>query len=105
MDTDHERIDVLSKRIAHLRKAYAKGLGRKATTLEAAAINRAAMLTAKAEAAGCDANCSPNDVVRLDNAAARARLAMSAALKRKPPPMKSLQEYEREALERRAATA
>jgi hypothetical protein len=85
LETNANRIDGLSKRSAHLRKAFARGLGRKATTLEAAAIARAATLTARAEAAANDPDITLNDVVRADNAAQRARAAM-AALIAKPKP-------------------
>lgn len=80
MESDTPQIDALSKRIAHLRKAYAKGLGRKASTLEAAAILRAATLSAEAELALLDPSVSLNDKTRIDGAAARARRDMAAVL-------------------------
>jgi hypothetical protein len=80
LDTNANRIDGLSTRTAHFRKAYARGLGRKATTLEAAAIERAARLTALAEHALVDPNVSINDRVRLDGCAAKARRDMAAVL-------------------------
>jgi hypothetical protein len=49
------------------------------------AIQRAALLTAKAEAAALDPNASSNDVVRLDNAAARARQAMHQTFATRKP--------------------
>jgi hypothetical protein len=50
------------------------------------AMDRAATMTAKAEAAAFDPATTANDVVRLDNAAARARAEMFAmfAAKREP---------------------
>src|SRR6266487_2471454 len=42
-------IDSLQKRVADLRRAFAKGLGHKPSTLQAAAIRRAALLAAQAE--------------------------------------------------------
>jgi hypothetical protein len=73
--------DALSKRVKHFKKAFGKGLGHKPSTLESAAILRAATLTAKAELAAADPTTSANDLVRLDNAAARARSDMWAALR------------------------
>jgi hypothetical protein len=72
--------DALSRRITHFKKAFGKGLGHKPRTLESAAILRAATLSAKAELAAADPTTSANDLVRLDNAAARARADMRAAL-------------------------
>jgi hypothetical protein len=72
--------DTLSKRIAHFRKAFAKGLGRRPSALQNAAMLRAARLTALAEAAALDPTTTANDLVRLDGAARRARLDMKATL-------------------------
>jgi hypothetical protein len=72
----------LSDRVTYLKRAYARGLGHKPTTLQSAAIQRAAVLSAKAEAAALDPNVTPNDLVRLDHAAARARRDMEHALQR-----------------------
>ena len=94
MEANATRIDGLSKRIAHFRKAYARGLGRKASTLEQAAIDRAARLTALAEAAALDPDSALNDIVRLDGAAQRARRDMEALLvqgKRAPTPANASQ--------------
>ena len=65
------------RRIAQLKRAYQRELARKATVIEKAAIDRAAVLTARAEAAAIDAEASDEDVVRLDGAAHRARQASS----------------------------
>lgn len=78
-------IDPLSKRVAHFRKLFAKGLGRKATPLQAAALNNAAVLTARAEAAGLDPSVSLNDCVRINGAAAKARRDMEALLAKRRP--------------------
>ena len=75
----------LARRIGYFRKIYGKGIGHKPTALQGAAISRAAVLTAIAEAAAINPAVSINDVVRADNAAARARAAM-AALIDKPKP-------------------
>lgn len=80
MNTDHSTNTALQKRIAHLHKAFAKGIGRKATTLEATAIQRAARLTAIAEFATSNPGVSLTDLVRLDHAAERARAAMATTL-------------------------
>lgn len=81
METNTSRIDSLSKRTGHFRKAFARGLGRKASTLEQAAIDRAARLAALAEAAALDPDSNLNDVVRTDGAAQRARRDMEALLR------------------------
>ena len=94
MDMDQSSATQLEKRVARLRKSYAKGLGRKATFLEAAAIQRAAKLTAIAEFALSNPGVSLTDKVRLDNCAAKARTAMATALAkaRDRVPTPSLQE-------------
>jgi hypothetical protein len=94
LETNANRIDGLSKRTAHFRKAFARGLGRKANTLEAAAIERAARLTALAEQALVDPNVSINDRVRLDGCAAKARRDMQALIgKREPARGDALERY------------
>ncbi len=95
MERDAPRIDPLARRIAHLRKAYARGLGHKPSTLQAAAIDRAARLTALAEQAAADPQSTSNDVVRLDGQAARARRDMAAELGAKSEPVETLQDYVR----------
>jgi hypothetical protein len=81
MGSDNSSSDALSKRVAHLRKAYAKGLGHKPSTLESAALLTAARLTAEAERALADPSVSLNEKVRIDGAARRARTDMWAVLK------------------------
>ena len=61
------------KRIKSFRRALQKQLGRRPTTIEKAALIRAAVLSATAEAAMTDPTVSHEDRVRLDNTAARAR--------------------------------
>jgi hypothetical protein len=92
---DRMHTDALSKRIRHFKKAFGKGLGHKPSTLESAAILRAATLSAKAELAALDPTTSANDLVRLDNAAARARADMRAALAPKAEEMPSILQYAR----------
>jgi hypothetical protein len=70
----------LEHRIACLRRAYGRGLGRKPSLVEEAAMARAARLTARAEAAAADPTVDLNSLVRIDNAAARARASMDAVL-------------------------
>jgi hypothetical protein len=72
--------DSLAKRICALRRAYAVGLGHKPSTIQAAAIMRAATLQAQAEAALHDPTITINDRVRLDGAARRAIRDMRTVL-------------------------
>jgi hypothetical protein len=74
------------RRTSALRRAFQRELGRKPTCLQRTAMDRAATMTAKAEAAALDPATTANDVVRLDNAAARARAEVFAmfAAKREP---------------------
>jgi hypothetical protein len=86
--------DALSKRITHFKKAFGKGLGHKPSTLESAAILRAATLTAKAELAATDPDTTLNDLVRVDAAAARARRDMEQATRAsKARPEPTLDQY------------
>jgi hypothetical protein len=76
------------RRIAALMRAFQRLLRRKPTTVERHAMRRAADLTARAEWAAADPSVPLNDVVRIDGAAHRARLAFMAlaGVKRKPAP-------------------
>src|SRR5262245_61800995 len=60
-------------RAAQLRRAFQRVLKRRPTTIERIAMSRAAALTARAEAAALDPDATLDDVVRIDNAASRAR--------------------------------
>jgi hypothetical protein len=71
-----------SGRVAQLIRAYRKQLRAHPTTIQRQLMKRAAVLTAKAEACAVDPTVSLEDVVRLDNVAARARSEMAAALHR-----------------------
>jgi hypothetical protein len=66
------------ERIDQLKRAYARRLfRRKCTTLELHAIARAATLTALAEFAANDPNCSVDAVCKLDTVASRARASLA----------------------------
>ena len=90
------------RRTSALRRAFQRELGRKPTCLQRAAMDRAATMTAKAEAAALDPATTANDVVRLDNAAARARAEMFAMFAAKREPDEGASDLERY-LQRRAA--
>jgi hypothetical protein len=92
MEADRASTDALTKRIAFLRKAYAKGLGHRPSALQSAAILRAARLTALSEQAALNPETSANDLVRLGGAACRARRDMEAVLHKGEEPQLSLQE-------------
>jgi hypothetical protein len=71
-------------RIAALSRAFRRHLLRgngKPSTLEAHALRRAAVLTARAEAAAADPSVSVDEIVRIDNAAARARAAFAKVIR------------------------
>jgi hypothetical protein len=74
-------------RLAELRRAFKRMLPRRLTVAEKAVLARAVHLTLRAEAAALDPNTCANDVVRLDGAANRARLAWArlAAVQRTAP--------------------
>ena len=65
------------RRIAELKRAYQRVLRRKPTMIERTAMERAGRLTARAEAAAVDPAVTIDDLVRLDNAAARARARLA----------------------------
>src|SRR5262245_47513515 len=64
-------------RAKQLRRAFQKALRRRPTTIERVVMARAAALTARAEAAALDPHVTLDDVVRVDNAAARARAKLA----------------------------
>jgi hypothetical protein len=90
------------RRTLALKRAFQRELGRKPTCLQRTAIDRAATLTAKAEAAALDPLTTANDVVRLDRAAARARAEMFAMFAAKREPDDGASDLDRY-LQRRAA--
>src|SRR5260221_8784168 len=77
-------------RIAELMRAFQRQLRCRPTEIERSAMRRAALLTARAELAAQDASVSIDDLVRLDNAAQRARTRLAdliGGFKRRPPPL------------------
>ena len=74
------------RRGAALRRSFQRELGHRPTMLQSTLMQRAAVLTARAEAAALDLRAKPNDVVRLDGAAHRARAAMFEAFATKREP-------------------
>jgi hypothetical protein len=70
----------LDGRVAVLRRAYQRQLNRRPTTLERAAMERAARLVAKAEAVAIDAAVTVDDVVRITNLARRAEVSLYALI-------------------------
>jgi hypothetical protein len=76
-----------------LRRAFLrKYLRRRPTRIEALALDRAALLSAMAEALASDPAVHPDTVTRADGAAARARAALAKLKPPKEPPPPSLQE-------------
>jgi hypothetical protein len=71
-----------ARRVMALKRAYQRELAHKPTLIQKTLIDRAAVLTAKAEAAALDSSVTPNDLVRLDNRAEQARAEMFAAFGR-----------------------
>lgn len=85
MDQHRASIEHLEHRIATLRRAYGRGLGRRPTVVEEHAMQRAARLTARAEQAARDPAVAVNDLVRIDHLAARARASMTDLLRDTKP--------------------
>jgi AraC-like DNA-binding protein len=68
---------VLEKRIKQLQRAFRRELhSTKSTTIQQALIERAARLTAIAEAMVNDPDCKPSQLVLMDNRAQAARVEM-----------------------------
>jgi hypothetical protein len=84
--------DAQARRVLALKRAFQRELRHRPTTLQRTLIDRAAIMTARAEIAASDPNTSPNDVVRLDGAASRARAAMFGAIAKREP-ARSLDAY------------
>jgi hypothetical protein len=87
--------DAQASRVLALKRAYQRELGRKPTLIQTTLINRACMLTAKAEAAALDPSVTANDLVRLDNKAQQARAEMFESFRerRTQPNGASLDDY------------
>jgi hypothetical protein len=81
------------ERVRLLRRAFLrKYLRRRPTRIEALALDRAAWLSALAEALRSDPAVHPDTVTRADGAASRARVALSKLRPPKEPLPPSLQE-------------
>jgi hypothetical protein len=94
----------LEKRIGYLKRIFAKGIGRTPTAKQKLALQRAALLTAKAEQAAADPLTSANDLIRLDGAAARARRDLQHLIDRRAPELElTLAQYAAQTA-RKAAT-
>ena len=61
-----------ARRVERLRRAFQRELGRKLTLIEKTAVFKAALLTAKAEAAALDPHTSVEELTKLTNLADRA---------------------------------
>ena len=61
-----------ARRVERLRRAFQRELGRKLTLIEKTAVFKAAVLTAKAEAAALDPRTTVEELVKLTNIADRA---------------------------------
>jgi hypothetical protein len=74
----------LAKRIAYFRRHFARGRGRKSTSLQSAKTLHAAALTARCELAALDPNTTPGDLEHLERCARRAREEMERAYQSTP---------------------
>jgi hypothetical protein len=85
MALESPTVSPLAKRVEYLKRLFARGIGRTPTAKQKLALNRAALLTAKAEQAAVDPLTSANDLVRLDGAASRARRDLQYLIDRRAP--------------------
>jgi hypothetical protein len=85
-------------RLDELKRALQRQLNRRPTTFERAAMDRAALMTLRAEIAARDPDATSADVVRLDNAARRARndFCALARIGERKPKRRSMAELEAE---------
>jgi hypothetical protein len=86
-------------RLDELKRALQRQLNRRPTTVERCAMDRAALMTLRAEIAARDSKASSADVVRLDNAARRARKDFEALARLdqcKPKAKRSMLDIEKE---------
>jgi hypothetical protein len=95
MTTECPTEGTLAKRVAYLKRIFARGVGRTPSAKQKLAVARAALLTAAAEAAALDPATTANDLVRLDGAASRARREMAAVLHAAKPSLPSLSQLMR----------
>jgi hypothetical protein len=63
----------VEQRLTELKRAFQRQLRRKPTEFERTLLDRAALMSVRAEYAASDPRATSEDVVRLDNAARRAR--------------------------------
>lgn len=85
--------DAQARRVLALRRMFLRELRHKPTLLQSTLIQRACVLTVKAEFACVDPATSADIAVRVDNAAARARQAAFEAIAAKPKPPDALRDY------------
>jgi hypothetical protein len=76
-----------ARRVEELRRAFQRLLGRRPTLIEKAAMLRSAGLVARAEALALDPNADVNEVVKLNNLAARTLRALG--IRAAEPPAKA----------------
>jgi hypothetical protein len=78
-----------AQRVAALKRAFQRQLGRRPTMIERTSMERAARLVARAEAATVDPNVAVEHVISLTNLARRAEVAVYDLIgwpERRPPP-------------------
>jgi hypothetical protein len=75
----------LEKRVAYLKRIFARGFGKTPSARMKLALHRAALMTAKAELALANPLTSANDCIRLDGAAARARADLQKLVSQRVP--------------------
>ncbi len=98
MPTDSSTDSALSKRVTYWRKTLARGrVGGTPTKFQRNALDRAAKLSAIAEAALADASIPLDIKIRADGAAHRARVALDTLLAASKPSEPSLGDILREA--------
>lgn len=81
---DQRRITA-EERLQTLKQGYQRELRRKPTAIQKQLMDRAALLSVKAEIAVYDTTTSANDIVRLDRQAQRAREEMRRSFERPNP--------------------
>jgi hypothetical protein len=74
-----------ARRVEELRRAFQRLLNRRPTLIEKAAMLRSAALVARAEALALDPSADVNEVVKLNNLAARTLRALGIKTEQQPP--------------------
>jgi hypothetical protein len=90
-----QHLDAQARRQVELHRAFKKMLPIRLTNAQKLVLSRAVRLTLRAEMALSDATVTANDLVRLDNAARRARAEwgrLASTHKPKEPPLPLLSE-------------